>query len=680
MINKTTSDSDSINVLTTPVAADAKRRGGRSTPPAPRKGWRRRYTVAVVGLIILIALGLYGFFTVQGVRRHVTDGATHLQTAVDTLKGDNVRLDKVLIGRVRQELVAAQTDFGAARDGLGPFGIALPLLGWLPKVGYDVANLPSLLEIARQGSEAGTLVLDGVQPALTALEPGNQQTPSETNNKALIAADALSSLTAQQKFQQADQLVAEITARRTSLDPTRLGIEQARRAMDQLDAQLPTLRDGLKLARELPAILPQALGKTTPANYLVLVQNSDELRPTGGFISAVGVLGLNAGKMSVSNFQDSYMVDANPKAALPPPLEPMARYMGAAYLVLRDANWWPDFPTSARQLIQMYGQNQPTQPDGAVALDITAVSYIFEALGPLDIPEYNEHLTAQNFEERLHYYYLPPGTDKGDNWWLKRKEFVGVAMKALVGRLSSGSAGDYLRLVNQMSRAVTQKHLQFYFNAPTLERQLTSRQLDSAQTQPATSDPGLLNDYLMVTEANIGFNKVNPKIDRSLSYNVVSPGSGANLFASLTITYTSRAGVREGTEAGQCVKVTKYDSSYDAMANGCYWNYLRVYTPAGSRLRNSTGFMADSPLVPGTENNKTVFASQVVVPPGGSLTLTIDYVLPYQLSPTKNYRLTMQKQAGLPATPLSVRLDLAGQVHSWQTNLDTDSLFDPHLP
>ena len=121
--------------------------------------------------------------------------------------------------------------------------------------------------------------------------------------------------------------------------------------------------------------------------------------------------------------------------------------------------------------------------------------------------------------------------------------------------------------------------------------------------------------------------------------------------------------VREGTDPNQCVKVTKYDTSYDSMMNGCYWDYMRVYVPAGSTLRSTSGFSAtsdqldsnnfptaDAP-VSGQENGRTYFAAQLIVPPGHTVTVTLNYVLPGTLPDKPLYRLDVELQAGAKASP-----------------------------
>ena len=56
----------------------------------------------------------------------------------------------------------------------------------------------------------------------------------------------------------------------------------------------------------LTAVLPEILGENGPRTYLLIAQNENELRPTGGFISGSGTLVVENGAI-----QSIEMIDAN---------------------------------------------------------------------------------------------------------------------------------------------------------------------------------------------------------------------------------------------------------------------------------------------------------------------------------------------------------------------------------
>lgn len=61
-----------------------------------------------------------------------------------------------------------------------------------------------------------------------------------------------------------------------------------------------------QVALQLGPQMPWLLGMDEPRHYLVMVQNNHELRATGGFISSIGLLTLEQGKISNLEFADSY--------------------------------------------------------------------------------------------------------------------------------------------------------------------------------------------------------------------------------------------------------------------------------------------------------------------------------------------------------------------------------------
>ncbi len=89
---------------------------------------------------------------------------------------------------------------------------------------------------------------------------------------------------------------------------------------------------------------PQLLGVDQAQSYLVLAQNRDELRATGGFISGIGLLTIKDGKILQFDLGDSHKIDDFSKP-YPKPPEPLKRFMLADYWV-----------TSRRKLVTRISQ------------------------------------------------------------------------------------------------------------------------------------------------------------------------------------------------------------------------------------------------------------------------------------------------------------------------------------
>ena len=50
--------------------------------------------------------------------------------------------------------------------------------------------------------------------------------------------------------------------------------------------------------------------------------------------------------------------------------------MGLGHWVLRDGNWWADFPTTARQIVQFWQLAEETPVDGVIAITDQAMFMI----------------------------------------------------------------------------------------------------------------------------------------------------------------------------------------------------------------------------------------------------------------------------------------------------------------
>ena len=318
-------------------------------------------------LLALLALILvYLLYAGAQTYRH----ATSLRAHASTLK-NNALSNPGIVG---DELRAVRGDVARLRRDLGPLLWAARGLGWVPWVGPTVRAGPDLVE-------AGALYLDvGIAAWEAAGEPLAQGMADDRGLQEVAPA-----------------VIRGIAAHRAELDAA---VEQARRAADLIagiDAKrllpplgeplarvqgiLPLATAGLEALPLLPSVAP-AEGTRT---YLLLAQNNDELRATGGFISSIGTLSFVDGVPALGPMQDSYAVEDWTKAHPDPP-EALREHMGIDLWTTRDGNWSPDFPTSARDVAALYELNQGTEVHGVIAVDMAAAIRLLEVLTPLTLP------------------------------------------------------------------------------------------------------------------------------------------------------------------------------------------------------------------------------------------------------------------------------------------------------
>jgi len=239
-------------------------------------------------------------------------------------------------------------------------------------------------------------------------------------------------VTCQPRLAEAESAIAKARIVRERLTSQKLSPGLAK-WIARLDRYLPVLEAATHLAQ----VAPEMLGRERPVTYLILMQNNHELRATGGFISGVGLIQFSEGKIITTTFQDSYRVDAGCDLSLHPPAPaPLRKYMWAPALVFRDANWSPDFPSSAQVARSIYSLCNGTDVEGVIGIDLDSVDALLRALGPLQPKGYPEPVTSETLLKFVGEYWTDPlrsasiSEKETNDWWCHRKDFMADVLQA----------------------------------------------------------------------------------------------------------------------------------------------------------------------------------------------------------------------------------------------------------
>jgi len=593
----------------------------------------RRVKISLL-LLIIIWIGSVGILA-----RSLLNRAARLQQ----MAADPARLN---LAAVAGEVHGARQEFIILRGELAP-------LLWL---GARLGGDPGA---------AGPLMDAGVESLVAADESLSALTPS-------LGDLGLSSLS----MEQMPQILDALAVARPSLARAETHLDTAAEALLRIEGPLsPRVESWVSRANRFvqlarygmggAQIAPGLLGQAGSRTYLVLVQNSDELRPTGGFISAVARLEISHGQLIFMTVQDSYAMDDFTKE-YPNPPQPLLDYMGSEQWVFRDANWSPDFPATALDAISLYQVSRPGQVDGVIGVNLKGIEMLIAGLEPLDVPGLPEPVTAANVSQILRETWNPSqDTSRSSadwlSWYSARKQFIGVVMRAAIDKLLAGKA-NWAQLGLETMDAFSQRQLMIY-TSPEAEL-LRQLRWDGA----LRSSTG---DYLMIVNANVGFNKVNVLVSESLNYQVALLPDGTGR-AVVGLNYA-----HQGTRTDiLCTQVIPFDQNitYDKLIHTCYYDYLRLIVPRGSRLNNATahpvpgnyllsGVAADgkAKTLQDDLDDRTMFGQFFLVEYGKQLQTRFEYNLPVVVTDAagqKRYALLLQKQSGTDAMPVKVKLTL----------------------
>ena len=429
----------------------------------------------------------------------------------------------------------------------------------------------------------------------------------------------------------------------------------------------------LFLTKAIPVseLLPSLLGYPKKSAYLFILQNSGELRPTGGFIGTYGILELDSGDISRFDTHDIYHLDMPVKDRLNiTPPAPLKKYLGIDKWFMRDANWSPDWPTSAVQIEKffwqedklLYGKNRinnfNSEFDGIIGITPELISSMLKAVGSVIIEdvEYN----ADNFFDLLEYRVEKGYVKIGLPSW-QRKEVIGDIAKALEIKILNLPSAELFNIFNLISEHLSQKNILLYFHDQYLQEL-------AAQQGWTGKIVGTDGDYLMIVDANMASLKTDAVISRNINYRLDQGVNG--VFADLKINYA-------------------HHGDFDWRTTR-YRTYTRVYVPLGSELISADGFSEGEAEI-GKELGKTVFSVFLSVEPGQIGSLHFYYKLPDKIK--NNYTLYIQKQPGTKASALNIDLSFINSIKSyyptgfhvykennnninWESDLNADQIFN----
>lgn len=430
---------------------------------------------------------------------------------------------------------------------------------------------------------------------------------------------------------------------------------------DNLEKMEEELAEGILLMEKLEGVievLPKIIPQNGKKNYLVLLQNNLELRPTGGFIGSFAILAFDGGKITEFRILDVYDADGQLKGHVEPPM-PIRKYLGQVNWFLRDSNFDPDFRESSEQAAWFLEKEMGIKVDGVLAIDVQLAQNLLEIVGEVKLIDYGETVNAENV-------FLKANKYAQDNFFpgsKQKKNFLGSLTKTIIEKL--GQSNNKTEVARILYESMEEKHLQFSFFDPSIQIVFAVNNWDGALVDLRRKNENTLNDFVAIREANLGVNKVNFFVKRVVEQeiNITEKGTFEH---KLTITYNNE--------------------SSDQEFGGKYKNYLRVYVPkAASIIRISID--GKKMEIIAAETNPVVYERKafeqslrgrlevetstaeqflmigflVEIPPQSQKTIIITYSQPMPPSRDFIYSLLVSKQPGTNSDPyiLSINYPLS---------------------
>lgn len=381
--------------------------------------------------------------------------------------------------------------------------------------------------------------------------------------------------------------------------------------------------------------LPSMLGFFREKNYLVVFQNNAERRPTGGFISAYADVSFFLGSMDMK-LSDSYDVPApNPQITPPYPLEDILKddvfYKG---FVFRDGNWDIDFPTSAKMLVRLYNEGQPTlkEWDGVIAIDMSFIEKLIEVSGSIDYQ--GTTIDSKNFFHMMQFY-----SKNIDLHSVESLESRKNIMKEIIPQILSEilkSPMKYSEVIGLFKDLLDTKHMLVYFENTSLQEKVVEKKW-GAKFEPRA------DDFIAVNVANIGGRKADRYIQPQYSYRV--------FFDELSRGYAE-------------LDLDFYYNGTQGLYTDFYQSYVRVSLPKNISQLESWGDNRRD-FIEETDVQSLTVGTLMHIWPGEKQSLHFRYQLPEYISPY-NYNVDIIPMPGNEGELWSIAL----------RNKNTDNFWD----
>jgi len=231
--------------------------------------------------------------------------------------------------------------------------------------------------------------------------------------------------------------------------------------------------------------LGEITGLTDSDRYIILLQNSNEIRATGGFMGSYAQVDFKNGVIEAWELQDIYVPDGQ-LAGHVEPIGPIEEAFGTGEWRLRDANWDPDFRDAAADIKWFFEKGGVDGVDGIIAVNLG----FFEP--------FIDRGFAQSAQEEIESNFFPGSHLKRNLLFAQAKKFLENTSKIKM----------LARAVNQLEAG----EVLVWFEDEALQRK-------AEVFGWAGALGGYKVDYVYPVESNLGSNKVNCCVSREMEHN-----------------------------------------------------------------------------------------------------------------------------------------------------------------
>jgi len=605
--------------------------------------WRHLAIFSIICLFLTIPLFLGALYqNINQVKGRVLGSSV---IAMERLKEAGVSITNFNLEEAEKQFIAAGESFKKSEEELKRINKFLFfVLKFIPFKGKVISSGQHLLAAGRNMAEIGQIISEEIRP----LSSNNFFQKNKIDFAQIIFRLDESFTEIERLFQKTKKDLAEVDIKSLP-EEYQDEVYQAKNLIAGFDQSLIRLKESFAVAKGFLAPKGQK-------DYLFIFQNNNEIRATGGFIGSLALVNVNRGKVKILEVPSRGPYEINDdfqKDIIPP--KPL--WLINNKWQIQDANWFPDFPTSAEKINWFYEQARGFSLDGIVALTPQVVVNLLRVTGPITLDKYNLTVSSDNFIQETQRK-----VESDYNEELNRpKEVIADLIPVLLGKVFAIKDKRIFDLVSYLNKSLREKDILIYFKDKKLEEEVISLDWGGEMKNPP-------RDYLMVVNSNIGGGKTDGVIQQEI-YHQAEILKDGSIIDTLKIKRS-----HQGDSNDEFTKIKNMD-------------YMRIYVPEGSQLIEAKGFdkidknliiypdaeasedefllrQEKDPIIHERSNtritrefNKTAFANWQGLEVGETKEVFLKYRLPFKIDSKKDiYSLYIQKQPGSQNTKIQTEL------------------------
>ncbi len=417
---------------------------------------------------------------------------------------------------------------------------------------------------------------------------------------------------------------------------------QIQAGTEQQIENLRIINNKLQSSTQLGSLLPDLLAVNDRKKYYILLQDNQELRPTGGFIQAIAALTLEEGRLVDQQIYTTGWLDSKVLGDIAS-IPEVEEYLGEPRLHLRDANWDPDLSTSASQISWFLKEsiNQPI--DGIITINYDIIRELLIIFGEIHLEEYGETITSSNLFSRLEQ---KAHEEKEYNL---EKSFHTAILDAVLNKIKNASDDEIIKVQDVFYESLKNQQTGLYFSSSLLNSSINKLGWTGSILEPSCPtrfSDNCETDYLYQVEANVGVNKVNQYVTSQINHTINIKDQG--VFHERQIKYNNK-------------------SHSNVWPLGNYKTYIRFYINKSAVLEK---ILIDGGEVPREfiklyqQHGRTVVGMLVDIPAGSEKTVTLLYSTPHVVKKGGSYFYFEQPQPGVKNRLSSISVNHSEKLRS----------------